>query len=171
MRPIQVQKKDSVTGNAAGAEFTFTITAENVVDESGAVRKGFEKGTVLDTITTDGRGIATSKDLYIGTYVVKETVRKENYVLSTKEYKVEVKDENKSTAPVTVEIKDNPLTKSIQVTKIDKVTGNHCGAGFVFQIVAAADAVDGSGNVYEGFKAGDVVDTITTDEDLSLIHI
>lgn len=165
MRPIQVQKKDSVTGNAAGAEFTFTITAENVVDESGAVRKGFEKGTVLDTITTDGRGIATSKDLYIGTYVVKETVRKENYVLSTKEYKVEVKDENKSTAPVTVEIKDNPLTKSIQVTKIDKVTGNHCGAGFVFQIVAAADAVDGSGNVYEGFKAGDVVDTITTDED------
>lgn len=43
----------------------------------------------------------------------------------SKEYKVEVKDENKSTAPVTVEIKDNPLTKSIQVTKIDKVTGNH----------------------------------------------
>ena len=32
MRPIQVVKSDSVTGNAAGAEFVYTITADKVVD-------------------------------------------------------------------------------------------------------------------------------------------
>lgn len=164
MRPIQVQKTDSVSNNAAGAKFEFTITAENVVDGSGKVREGYEKGTLIDTITTDERGIATSKDLYCGTYIVRETIRKENYVLSTKEYPVTVTDEKQTTEPVIVNIKDKPVTQKIKVTKIDEVTGNHCGAGFVFQITAAEDILDGAGVAYEGYKAGDVVDTITTDE-------
>lgn len=165
MRPVQVTKADSESGNAAGADFTFTITADKVVDGTGNVYKGFEKGTVIDTITTDGRGIATSKDLYCGTYIIKETVRKQNYVLSTKEYPVTVSDEDKTSEPVKVTIKDEPLKKKIQVTKIDKVTGNHCGAGYKFQIVAAEDILDGSGSAYEGYKKDDVVDVITTNED------
>ena len=165
MRPIQVTKTDADSQNAAGADFTFTITADKVVDGTGHDYEGFEHGTVVDTITTDGRGIATSKDLYCGTYIIKETVRKQNYVLSTKEYPVTVSDENKTTEPVKVSISDQPLKKKIQVTKIDKVTGNHCGAGYQFQITAAEDILDGTGNVYEGYKAGDVVDTITTGED------
>ena len=164
MRPIKIQKTDSLSGNAAGSDFTFTITADKVVDGSGAERTGFEHGTVVDTITTDGRGIATSKDLYCGTYIVKETVRKQNYVLSTKEYEVEVTDENKTNDPVLVKVADDPLKKKISVTKIDKVTGNHCGAGFKFQITVVDDIVDGAGSVYDGYKAGSVVDTITTDE-------
>ena len=165
MRPIQVTKTDADNQNAAGADFTFSIVADKVVDGSGNEYKGFEHGTVVDTITTDGRGNAASKDLYCGTYIVKETVRKQNYVLSTKEYPVTVSDEDKTTEPVKVSISDQPLKKKIQVTKIDKVTGNHCGAGFKFQITAAEDILDGTGNVYEGYKAGDVVDTITTGED------
>lgn len=165
MRPIQVTKTDADSQNAAGADFTFTITADKVVDGTGHDYEGFEHGTVVDTITTDGIGIATSKDLYCGTYIIKETVRKQNYVLSTKEYPVTVSDENKTTEPVKVSISDQPLKKKIQVTKIDKVTGNHCGAGYQFQITAAEDILDGTGNVYEGYKAGDVVDTITTGED------
>lgn len=164
-RPIQVTKTDSESGNAAGADFTFTITADKVVDGTGNMYKGFEKGTVVDTITTDGRGIATSKDLYCGTYIIKETVRKQNYVLSTKEYPVMVSDEDKTSEPVKVTIKDEPLKKKIQVTKIDKVTGNHCGAGYKFQIVAAEDILDGSGTAYEGYKKDDVVDVITTNKD------
>ena len=164
-RPIQVTKTDSESGNAAGADFTFTITADKVVDGTGNVYKGFEKGTVVDTITTDGRGIATSKDMYCGTYIIKETVRKQNYVLSTKEYPVTVSDEDKTSEPVKVTIKDEPLKKKVQVTKIDKVTGNHCGAGYKFQIVAAEDILDGSGSAYEGYKKDDVVDVITTNED------
>ena len=165
MRPIQITKTDADSQNAAGADFTFTITADKVVDGTGHDYEGFEHGTVVDTITTDGRGIATSKDLYCGTYIIKETVRKQNYVLSTKEYPVTVSDEDKTTEPVKVSISDQPLKKKIQVTKIDKVTGNHCGAGYQFQITAAEDILDGTGNVYEGYKAGDVVDTITTGED------
>lgn len=164
-RPIQVTKTDSESGNTAGADFTFTITADKVVDGTGNMYKGFEKGTVVDTITTDGRGIATSKDLYCGTYIIKETVRKQNYVLSTKEYPVMVSDEDKTSEPVKVTIKDEPLKKKIQVTKIDKVTGNHCGAGYKFQIVAAEDILDGSGTAYEGYKKDDVVDVITTNKD------
>lgn len=164
-RPIQVTKTDSESGNAAGADFTFTITADKVVDGTGNMYKGFEKGTVVDTITTDGRGIATSKDLYCGTYIIKETVRKQNYVLSTKEYPVTVSDEDKTSEPVKITIKDEPLKKKIQVTKIDKVTGNHCGAGYKFQIVAAEDILDGSGTAYEGYKKDDVVDVISTNKD------
>lgn len=164
MRPIQVQKTDSLSGNAAGAKFTFTVKADKVVDGSGVTRKGFETGTVIDTITTDGRGIATSKNLYCGTYIVTETVRNQNYVLSTKEYKVQVSDNNKTAVPVVVQIKDDPVRKKISVTKIDQATGNHCGEGYKFQITAAEDIVDGSGAVYNGYHAGDVVDTIVTDK-------
>lgn len=165
MRPIQVQKLDSVSGNSAGAGFTFTITAEKVVDGSGAERKGFEKGTVVDTITTDSRGIATSKDLYTGTYTIKETARAAGYALNTETYTVEVKDESKTAEPVSVKIKDTPVMKSIQVTKIDEVTGNHCGAGFVFQIVAVGGSKDAAGKDYKGYEDGAVVDTITTNAD------
>ena len=163
MRPIQVLKTDADSGNIAGDSFTFTITAKNVVDGSGAEREGFKSGTVVDTITTDGRGIATSKNLYIGTYIVKETVRKQNYVLSTKEYEVKVTD-NKTSDPVKTDISDNPVKKKISVTKIDAETGNHCGAGFKFEIVAVGNCTDAAGKEYKGYEAGSVIETIVTDE-------
>lgn len=165
MRPIEVLKKDAVTGNPAGAGFTFEVIAQKVVDGSGAERAGFEKGTVVDTITTDHTGTARSKDLYVGSYTVREIGRAEGYVLNGEEFTVEVTDDNKTTEPVVLTVEDQPLKKRVSVKKLNEVTGNACGAGYVFQIVAAEDCVDASGAVYEGYAKDSVVDTITTGAD------
>ncbi|MFQ8871497.1 MAG: prealbumin-like fold domain-containing protein [[Ruminococcus] torques] len=62
-------KKDEETGNLlSGTEFTVTA-AEDITTPDGTVRA--EKGTVVDTIVTDTTGIARSKELYLGKYVVK----------------------------------------------------------------------------------------------------
>lgn len=164
MRPIKILKQDADQGTSAGAGFTFEIIAEKVTDGTGNVRSGYEKGTVVDEITTGTDGTAVSKDLYMGTYTVRETGRAEGYLLNDTEYSVIVTDENKTENPVELTVEDEPLMKRISVTKIDAVTGNHCGSGYVFEIVAVEDCVDGSGKAYPGYTSGTVVDTITTGE-------
>lgn len=162
-RPIRVRKTDAVTGNPAGAEFTFEILADEVKDGSGNIREGYEKGTIVDTVTTDDTSVAESKPLYMGSYLVKETVRKNGYLLNETEYPVLVSDEEKSEAPVELTISDEPMKKKVQVTKINEETGEHLGAGYAFEITASEDITDETGTAY--VKEGEVVERITTGED------
>ena len=68
---------------------TFTITAaEDIVTPDGTVR--VKKGTVVDTITTDRKGMATSVDLYLGKYSVKEQKAPNGLVLSDEVHTVEL---------------------------------------------------------------------------------
>lgn len=161
-RPIRVRKTDAVTGSPAGAEFVFEITANEVKDGSGHTREGYEKGTVVDTITTNEESVAESKPLYTGTYLVKETVRIRGYLLSESEYPVQITDGEKTEEPVELTISDEPMKKKVQVTKVDEETGEHLGAGYVFEITASEDIADWAGEIY--VKEGEIVDRITTDE-------
>lgn len=161
-RPIRVRKTDAVTGSPAGAEFVFEITADEVKDGSGHTRDGYEKGTVVDTITTNEESVAESKPLYTGTYLVKETVRILGYLLSESEYPVQITDGEKTEEPVELTISDEPMKKKVQVTKVDEETGEHLGTGYVFEITASEDITDSVGVTY--VKEGEVVDRITTDE-------
>ena len=61
-----------------------------------------EKGKLVDTITTNYDGVATSKELEFGKYIVKEVKAPANYILDNKEY--------------TVEIKQNDTTKTLNIT-------------------------------------------------------
>ena len=62
-----------------------------------------EDNELVDTITTDKNGKAISKLLNYGTYYIKEkSTGSNNYLLNTKEYKVEIK-ENKKTVLITIE--------------------------------------------------------------------
>lgn len=162
-RPIRVKKTDAVTGSPAGAEFVFEIKADEVKDGSGHTRKGYEKGTVVDTITTNEESVAESKPLYTGTYLVKEIVRIRGYLLSETEYPVQITDGEKTGEPVELAISDEPMKKKVQVTKVDEETGKHLGAGYVFEITASEDIADCAGETY--VKEGEIVDRITTDED------
>ena len=54
----------------SGVEFQITA-AEDIVTLDGTVR--YPKGKVVDTITTDENGIASSKELYLGSYQMEET--------------------------------------------------------------------------------------------------
>ena len=53
----------------SGAVFTIAA-AEDIVTPDGTTR--VKKGTLVDTITTDAKGSAKSKQLYLGKYEVKE---------------------------------------------------------------------------------------------------
>ncbi len=161
--PLKVTKKDAKSGSLAGAGFVFELYAENVADGSGKVRAGYEKGKLIDTLTTDETSTAVSKDLYAGTYSLKEVVRIARYELNTNVYTIDVKP-NGTIKTVEYTVKDEPFKKQIQVTKIDEETGNRCGAGFVFTIYVAEDICDGDGNVYDGFHEGDIAGIMTTDE-------
>lgn len=68
---------------------TYTITAaEDIITPDGTVR--VKKGTVVDTVTTNGKGTATSVDLYLGKYYVKKQKAPNGLVLSDEVHTVEL---------------------------------------------------------------------------------
>ena len=108
---IEILKKDEETGNLlSGAEFTVTA-AEDITTPDGTVRA--EKGTVVDTIVTDTTGIARSKELYLGKYVVKETKQPIGFIRPDQTWDVELKYADQKTELV----KEN-LTIKNQPTEI-----------------------------------------------------
>lgn len=108
---IEILKKDEETGNLlSGAEFTVTA-AEDITTPDGTVRA--EKGTVVDTIVTDTTGIARSKELYLGKYVVKETKQPIGFIRPNQTWDVELKYADQKTELV----KEN-LTIKNQPTEI-----------------------------------------------------
>lgn len=64
------------------------IAAEDIYTGDGTLR--YEAGTIVDQITTDENGTATTKELYLGKYQVIETKAPEGYVLSSTPADVEL---------------------------------------------------------------------------------
>lgn len=67
-------------GRLEGATFTISA-AEDILAPDGSVR--IAAGTVVDTITTGSDGTASSKELYLGKYVITETSAPNGMVLNT----------------------------------------------------------------------------------------
>lgn len=74
-------------GNLKGAVFEI-YAAEDITTLDGTVR--YEQGTLVDTITTDGGGVAKSKELYLGKYTVIEKTAPNGYVHNTAKYDAEL---------------------------------------------------------------------------------
>ena len=64
------------------------IAAEDIYTLDGTLRA--EKGEVVDTVTTGADGTATSKELYLGKYEVKETIAPYGMVLNDEIHTVEL---------------------------------------------------------------------------------
>ena len=109
---IRVTKTDKETDKPipSGAEFTVTA-AEDITTPDGTIRT--EKGTVVDTIVTDTTGIAKSKELYLGKYIVKETKQPIGFIRPNQTWDVELKYADQKTELV----KEN-LTIKNQPTEI-----------------------------------------------------
>lgn len=75
------------TGKLAGATFTISA-AEDILAPDGSVRTA--AGTVVDTITTGSDGTASSKELYLGKYVITETSAPNGMVLNTEPQTLEL---------------------------------------------------------------------------------
>ena len=145
---IELQKQDSETNKAeaqdnstlGGAEYTITNAA----------------GKVVETLVTDGKGAAKSKDLPLGSYVVKETKNPKGYLLDSKSYSVNITAENSKDTVFTHKVtsKEVPQKGRIELQKVDSETNK----------AEVQDNATFSGAEYTITNvAGKVVETLVTD--------
>ena len=163
-----VQKKDRDSGSLV----TENTAKFQILDNRGkAVRMPTFDG-YTDTFTTNEIGeIHLTKSLKGGTYTLVEREAPKGYELASP-ITFEVGENTVFEEPLVLVCEDTPKKGRVSITKVDQNTGEHCGAGFVFQVTAKDDIQDGSGNVRteildgeeKELKAGTVVDTIFTDE-------
>lgn len=104
-------------------------------------------GEVVDHLITDSSGQAESSDLQLGTYTVIETKAPEGYDLDSTEYKVELSNDN---LQVNVQSTSELIDDSQHYLQIRLM--NNMGEGLA----------NASFGIYD--SAGNLVDTITTDE-------
>lgn len=102
---IRVQVNDSDTTEPVGNVVYKVYAAEDVVTIDGTVR--FKKGEEVDEITTNEKGYAETKELYIGKYTLKQTVAPEFYAINK---------ENVS-ATIEAEVEKNLGIVSVQCSK------------------------------------------------------
>ena len=159
---ITVHKTDSETGKpVTEAEAVFEIHAKNdIITGDGTVR--YQAGELVDTLTTSG-GSATSKPLYLGTYIVTEKTAPEGYVLNPEPQEATLRYGGQTVELVTesVTFANVPQKGQIVVQKNDAESGKPITASpAVFEIRAKADIITADGTIR--YKAGELVDTITT---------
>ena len=120
MGKIRIEKADAETGDMlSGAEFDL-IAAEDIITPDGTVR--LQKGDVADHVTTK-KGIAESKELYLGSYEIVETKQPQGYILSHQKYPVTIAYKDQVT-PVVVQPVNvtNPPAK-VRIKKVDSESG------------------------------------------------
>ena len=106
----------SVTADIAGKiKITKFDEADATVKLAGVVFEIREKTTnnLVDTVTTDADGIALSKALSDGKYIVKEKTPKSGYQVNSQEFEVEMKDGK----GVPLNISNKRVTVDFEATK------------------------------------------------------
>ncbi|CAM2078786.1 MAG: SpaA isopeptide-forming pilin-related protein [uncultured Clostridium sp.] len=107
--------------------------------------------SLVEEITTDENGRAISGLLNYGDYTAKELETKEGYILNSKEWKIEIREDQKT---YTYNITNDVVKGKINVVKIDAQDAEKPVEGATFGIY--------SENVF-GIEKDTLVDTITTD--------
>ena len=98
---LKIIKTDSDNKSIEGVKF-------NILNESKEV---------VDTITTDEKGEATSKDLVYGKYYYKEIDAPEYVVVDDKEYSFKIEEDNEV---ITKEVQNQIVIGKLKVIKLDK---------------------------------------------------
>ena len=161
MGQIIVQKNDGETGETVTSPATFDIRATaDIKTPDGTVR--LKAGELADTVTTKN-GVGTTKQLYLGDYLVTERTAPDGYVQDGRQYPVSLEYAGQTVKIVTesVTVPNTPQKGTITVHKTDSETGKPVTeAAAVFEIHAKTDIITGDGTVR--YQAGELVDTITT---------
>ena len=152
-----------------GAEFTFKLKSE--VDHVG-----WDNVTVYDVVTTNEDGLATTKYLPFGEYLVRETVTPKDYYTNP-DFTVSItKDhseyENEEDQVKKVVLNNRPVETQLKLVKQDEETGKTVSLNSAsFKIVADEDILDGGNIVYKKGQyitqkvGGKKYDTFTTNSD------
>lgn len=104
----------------------FKVEALEDIKSSDGKYIYYEKGTIVDTITTNNIGYAKTKKLPLGKYIVYEYETSDLYKKDANKYKVELKEKDNKTEIVYSKLKlTNKLKKGeLEFTKTDLVTGD-----------------------------------------------
>lgn len=105
---VQIVKIDAQNAEKPVAGATFDVIAEDVF--------GVDKGTIVDTITTDENGFAFTKDLRKGVYYAIEKSVGNDYWLNTNKYPITISEHGKVEV---VHIKNEPVQMKLRVLKYD----------------------------------------------------
>lgn len=164
-----IRKTDGITGSVITRD-----TAEfQILDEKGNVVSMPTFDGYQDTFSTNEKGeIHLTRPLKGGTYSLVEIKVPEGYKRA-EPMSFTITKNAIFQEPFVIEYENIPKMGKIQITKVDKETGEHCGAGFEFEIIAAEDILDGSGNLRKELMGeteqelvtGTIVDTVMTNED------
>ena len=152
MGKIRITKSDEYTEETLKDAVFSIIAAEDITTADGTVRAA--KGTVVAEITSGEDGIAESKPLYPGKYIIREDKQPAGYIFPEQnEWPVELKYQDQNTAVVTVteKIRNRPTVVIID----KKVTGSEqrlSGVKFVIWNKDKDDPVDPGMTYKEVYK-------------------
>lgn len=123
---VSTDGDDTETDYVEGAEFTVKLQSE--ID-----KVGWDAAKVYDTLVTDEKGYACSKELPYGTYLVKETKVPHN-LYKTDDFTVEVTEDSRTPQRYRI-LNDAPFKAYIRMVKKDAESGNMiCLSGVTFKI-------------------------------------
>lgn len=101
-RPIQIVQKDQDTGSTLAGGTYEIYAAEDITTCDGTVR--YTSGQLVDTVTCDADGLATSQFLYLGNYEIRQTYPASTYAALSSPIEVKMDLTTTSTEPHQVEI-------------------------------------------------------------------
>ena len=123
---VSTDGDDTETDYVEGAEFTVKLQSE--ID-----KVGWDAAKVYDTLVTDEKGYACSKELPYGTYLVKETKVPHN-LYKTDDFTVEVTEDSRIPQRYRI-LNDAPFKAYIRMVKQDAESGSTiCLSGVTFKI-------------------------------------
>lgn len=140
------------------------IARENVLDASNDGTILYKKGAVVQTLVTDNSGKATSKELPLGEYLVKEVEAPEGFVLNNETKNVSLKYKDQETALVfdNASFVNERQKVDIKVNKID--SDEDIGLfGAEFSLYAKKDIKNYKGEVI--VKAGELIEKASSNAD------
>lgn len=114
---LRIEKYDEDTNDLiSGAEFSV-YADDDIVTGDDTVH--YTKGDLVDTIVIDDSGKGTSKALYLGKYMFKETARPDGFALDRKEYKFELTYKDQTTEFVYHDSKNYNKPTTLRLHKYD----------------------------------------------------
>ena len=134
---------------------------ENIYDPSNDGTIIYKKGTVVDTITTNSEGKATSKALPLGNYSVREILAPDTFVLSSEVKDVSLKYKDQNTAIVFDNTSFTNERQKVDINVYKKDAENDIGLlGATFGLYAKNDIKNYKGEIV--VTSGTLIESVTS---------
>ena len=172
---VNIEKKGEVLVDYKDGKFVYEekglanakyeiFAREDILDPSNDGKVIYKKGTVVDTITTNSAGKATSKELPLGEYSVREVKAPEGFVLSDKIENVSLTYKDQNTAIVYDNASFTNERQKVEISVTKKDFDTEIGLlGAEFTLVAEKNIKNYKGEVV--VEAGEIIETATSDID------